>query len=166
MLGFIGLSLVLTPRLAALAGAGDAPLGGLILVNCLAMVSVTAGTFYQKRFVQGGDLRSVAALQYAGAAVSIIPAVLLLGQVRHFDPSPFAWAVLAWSVLAISIGAIVLLLLLIREGEVTRASQLLFLVPPVAALQAMVLFGDRLSPVQWLGMAVSTAGVALARQRA
>lgn len=163
-LGFAGLVLVLVPRLMALAGAGDAPAGMLILINCLAMVSATAGTFYQKRFVRAGDLRAVASLQYVGAFVSIIPAVLLLGEPR-FQSSPFAWSVMAWAVLAISVGAIVLLLLLIREGEVTRASQLLFLVPPVAALQAMVLFGDRLSLVQWIGMAVTTAGVALARQR-
>jgi drug/metabolite transporter (DMT)-like permease len=165
LLGFGGLCLILAPRLAASAGSGEAPAGVPILVNMLALVSATAGTFYQKRFVQEGDLRTVATLQYAGATAAMIPAALLLGNL-HCHWSPFAGAVLAWSVLALSIGAIMLLLVLIREGEVGRASQLLFLAPPVAAVQAMILFGDRLSPIQWIGMAVTTAGVALAMRRA
>ena len=125
------------------------------------MLSVTAGTFYQKHFIRDGDLRTIAVLQYAGALVTMLPAALLLGDL-HFRWSPFAWAVLGWSVLGLSIGAILLMLLLIREGEVTRASQLLFLVPPVAAVQAMLLFGDQLSLVQGLGMIITSAGVALA----
>ena len=160
-LGFLGLYLVLAPRLAALAGIGAGPSGLLILVNFLAMVSATAGTFYQKRFVREGDLRAVGALQYAGATLVILPVAFLFGDL-HFQWSLFAGAVLGWSVLGISIGAVVLLLVLIRDGEVTRASQLLFLAPPVAAIQAMILFGDQLSPLQFAGMALSAAGVALA----
>lgn len=163
-LGFLGLCLVLAPRLTALAESGEKPAGIPIFINVLAMVSVTAGTFYQKAFVRTGDLRTVAVLQYAGASLGMLPLALFLGDL-HFRATPFAWGVMAWSVLAISIGAIVLLLLLIRHGEVTRASQLLFLVPPVAALQAMVLFGDRLSLAQWIGMAVTSTGVALAMRR-
>lgn len=156
--GFAGLVLVLTPRLMALDAA---PAAIPLFINVLAMVSATAGTFYQKRFVRDGDLRTIAILQYVGAFAAMLPVALLLGDL-HFHWSWFAAGVMAWAVLAISVGAIVMLLLLIREGEVSRASQLLFLVPPVAALQAMVLFGDRLSPMQWTGMAVTTFGVALA----
>ena len=73
--------------------------------------------------------------------------------------------VLAWSVLALSIGAIWLLLALIRHGEVSRASQLIYLVPPTAAVQAWLLFGERLSLVQMAGMAATAAGVAIASRR-
>ncbi len=164
-LGFAGLVLVLLPKLAALSDAGNPPAIVPIAINVLGMVSVTAGTFYQKRFIPSGDLRTVAVLQYAGAALAMIPIAVLVGDL-HFHWSLFAAGVMAWSVFGLSVGAIVLLLLLIREGEVSRASQLLFLVPPVATLQAMILFGDVLSPVQWVGMAVTALGVALAmRQR-
>ena len=160
-LGFLGLCLVLAPRLTALAGAGETPPTMLIFVNTLAMLSITAGTFYQKRFIRDGDLRAVATLQYAGALITMVPAAILFGDL-HIAWSPFAVATLGWAVLGLSVGAILLLLLLIREGEVTRASQLLFLVPPVAAVEAMVLFGDRLSALQWAGMAITAFGVALA----
>ena len=163
-LGFAGLVLVLLPKLVVLSGSTDAPALVPITINVLAMVSVTAGTFYQKRFIPTGDLRAVAVLQYVGASLAMIPLALAFGDL-HFHWSLFAAGVMAWSVLALSVGAIVLLLILIREGEVSRASQLLFLVPPVATVQAMILFGDALAPVQWVGMAVTTVGVALAMRQ-
>jgi drug/metabolite transporter (DMT)-like permease len=65
----------------------------------------------------------------------------------------------------LSIGAIWLLLLLIRHGEVSRAAQLIYLVPPTAAAQAYVLFGEALSLVQLVGMAATVLGVAIANRR-
>lgn len=38
----------------------------------------------------------------------------------------------------------------------------LFLVPPIASLMSFALFDERLGGLQLLGMAVATAGVALA----
>ena len=160
-LGLLGLTMVLAPRLGALATLDAAPAAVPIAVNICAMVSATAGTFYQKRFLPTGDLRTLTVLQYAGAFLVVAPAAVLLGDL-HMQWSWFAGATLAWSVVGISIGATLLLLLLIREGEVTRASQLLFLVPPVAALQAAILFGEHLTTLQWCGMAVTSVGVALA----
>ncbi len=66
---------------------------------------------------------------------------------------------------SLSIGAIGLLLLLIRHGEVSRAAQLIYLVPPTAAIQAYFLFGERLSALQLLGMAATAAGVMIAFRR-
>jgi drug/metabolite transporter (DMT)-like permease len=161
-LGLIGLVLVLWPKLgAAQIGAGSLTLIG---VNVLATLSATFGFFYQKRRLPTGDLRAIVSLQYAGALLVTLPAAFLL------EPMQITWnatmiAVLAWSVLALSIGAIGLLLLLIRHGEVSRASQLIYLVPPTAAAQAYLLFGESLGAVQIVGMAVTAAGVAIAGRR-
>jgi drug/metabolite transporter (DMT)-like permease len=57
---------------------------------------------------------------------------------------------------------VALLLILIRMGEVSRASQLIFLVPPLSAIQAFFLFGEQLTTIQIFGMAVTACGVALA----
>jgi drug/metabolite transporter (DMT)-like permease len=72
--------------------------------------------------------------------------------------------VFAWSVLALSLGAIGLLLLLIRRGEVSRRRSS-FIAPPTAAIQAYFRFGERLSALQLLGMAATAAGVAIANRR-
>jgi drug/metabolite transporter (DMT)-like permease len=159
--GFMGICLVLAPKLVGLDStqlrAALAPIG----INFIAMIGVTAGTFYQKRYIHSGDLRSVAAIQYVGALVAGLPMALLFGEMR-IDWTPTAFAVLAWSVLGLSIGAIALLLYLIRRGEVSRSAQLIFLVPPLAALQAHFLFGENLSAIQLVGMALTVCGVAVA----
>ena len=161
VIGFSGICLVLTPKLAGLdpmqLRAALAPIG----VNFLAMVGVTAGTFYQKRFIHSGDLRTVAVLQYVGALAAGLALTAAFGEFRiHWTPT--AMAVMAWSVFGLSIGGIALLLLLIRRGEVSRSAQLIFLVPPLSAIQAHVLFGENLTSLQIVGMALTACGVALA----
>lgn len=161
---FCGLVVVLSPKLAELSGPSLAEFQSLILINALAMASVTLGTFYQKRFIHTGDLRSVTVLQYAGAAAVTLPAAWLLEPMRLHWNMTLALT-MAWSVLALSIGAIALLLLLIRRGEVSRSAQLIYLIPPTAGIEAYLLFGEQLSLLQVGGMALTVAGVALASRK-
>jgi drug/metabolite transporter (DMT)-like permease len=163
-LGFLGIALVLQPKLAALDPGMMAVALLPMAVNIAAMLAVTFGTFYQKRFIPSGDLRTVTTLQYVGALLATLPAAWLL------EPMVIQWNgtmvfVLAWSVLALSLGAVGLLLMLIRKGEVSRAAALIYLIPPAVAIEAFLLFGERLGPVQLVGMAVTVAGVALATRR-
>lgn len=164
VLGFGGILMVLGPKLAGLSGAALSsqlmPLG----INVVAMISVTLGTFYQKRFIAAGDLRAVTVLQYAGALAINLPIAWLT------EPMRIAWNLsmvlnMAWAVLALSIGAIGLLLMLIRQGAVSRAAALIYLVPPTVALEAFLLFGETLNGLQMVGMAVTAFGVALAVRR-
>ena len=154
LLGFAGAVLVLAPQLQG------APLLVPALVCGLSMVSITAGTLWQKS-TGAGDLRTTAAIQFLGAALLMIPAALLTEPGR-FDASWQVWAALGWAVLGLSVGATWLLLTLIRRGAVAGVTSLFYLVPPVAALASWVLFGDTLVPMQVTGMAVAAAGVGLA----
>jgi drug/metabolite transporter (DMT)-like permease len=161
VLGFVGILLVLQPKILGVDIATLGPMRTLLLINGLGMISVTLGTFYQKRFISTGDLRTVAALQYLGAVAATLPAALLLENTR------FVWhwqvvAAMAWSVIAISIGAVLLLLWLIRNGAVSRVGTLIYLVPPVVAVEAWLLFGEQMSMGQMLGVVVVVFGVALA----
>jgi drug/metabolite transporter (DMT)-like permease len=162
--GFIGIVLVLAPRLAGVDAATLGAVAMPILVNAGATVSVTLGPFYQKRFVPGGDLRSGTCLQFVGALAVVVPLALTTETLR-FEPTATLLAALGWSVLMLSIAAIALLLLMIRHGEVSRIAALIYLVPPLTALQAFVLFGEDLSALQIIGMAVTAAGVWLATRR-
>ena len=159
--GFAGIILVLLPKLTVAGVGGLAGLQGMLVLNALGMLSVTLGVFYQKRFVPSGDLRTMTFIQYLGALAMILPLALLL-ETPRFDINLVSVATLAWSVLAISIGAVALFMMLIREGAVSRAAALIYLVPPVAALQAWLFFGEVLAPIQLCGMALTVAGVALA----
>ena len=156
--GFVGIVLVFAPRLGAVDTAALGSVAAPMIVNFGATVSVTLGTFYQKRFVANADLRTGTCLQFVGALAVMAPLALATETLR-FDVTPTLLAALAWSVLVMSMAAIALLLLLIRRGEVSRVAALIYLVPPLAAAEAFVLFGERLDAVQIVGMAVTAMGV-------
>lgn len=163
-LGFAGLAAVLAPKLldpqAQAIGMPFWP----VIVNALGMAAITLGTFYQKRFLPAGDLRSLAAVQYLGAIAVTLPGALLF-EPMQIDWSPLTIATMVWSVLGLSIGAIFMLLLMIRRGAVARMAALMYLVPPVVAVEAYFLFGDRLQPLQVGGMILTVAGAALATRK-
>ena len=164
-LGFLGIVLVLMPKLLGVDPAAFRAIAVPLAVNFGGMIAVTLGTFYQKRFVSGGDMRTTTAWQYIAAALAMLPLLALFGTPEA------AWnqtlvLTMAWSVLALSVGGIFLFLYLIRRGEVSRAAAYIYLVPAVSALMAYVAFGETLTPVQLVGMAVTAFGVWLAtRQR-
>ncbi len=163
-LGFCGLLIVLSPKLTGIEPGMLGKVAFPLVVNALCMVSVTLGAFYQKRFIPTGDLRTMTVLQYIGALAVTLPVAFLI------EPMHVTWnlpviATMVWSVFGLSIGAIVLYLMLIRHGAVSRPAQLIFLVPPTAAVQAWLLFGESLSLLQIGGMAVTALGVALASRK-
>ena len=162
--GFAGLVVVLSPSLIGVSPEALAAVWPLIALNAAAMVSVTLGTFYQKRHIHSGDLRTVTVLQYASALAVTLPVAYLLEPMR-IEWNTTMVLTMAWSVCALSIGAIALLLLLIRRGEVSRSAQLIYLVPPTASLEAFFLFGEQLTGVQIAGMVLTVTGVALASRR-
>ena len=157
--GFAGAALVLGPKLGAVDAAGIPPAA---LAACLgAMAAMTAGTLWQKRFAGRADLVTNATVQFLGAAALAIPLALATGQIRLTASVPLALG-LSWSVLVNSVAGILLLMVLIRRGAVAGVASLFYLVPPVSAAMAYLLFGEALTPMQVAGMAVAAAGVAAA----
>lgn len=157
-LGFGGALLVLQPQLAI--GAGGLLLAPL-LAGVVSMAGMTLGTIWQKRTASTADLRTNAAVQFIGASAVAIPLAALTESGR-FDASWQAWAGLVWAVCGLSLGAISLLLLLIKRGAVAGVASLFYLVPPVVAVMAFALFGEQLTALQAVGMAIAAAGVAVA----
>jgi drug/metabolite transporter (DMT)-like permease len=158
-LGLVGVYLVLQAKLSA----GDAaPLAWVSAA--VALLGITVGTLYQKRFGGGIDWRPALFVQYAAAGLLFsIGASVFETRVVHFTPQ-FLFA-LAWLVLVLSLGAVWLLYYLIRRAAATRVASLFYLTPPVTALLAWLLFGDELSRLALAGMAVCVAGVFLVHWR-
>ena len=153
-LGLAGLVLVVWPKLAK----GEVTAFNLGL-SLLALLSITAGTLYQKRHVQPVDVRSGSFVQLLAALLVSLPLVLL--EPGHMDWQPKLLVALAWSVLGLSLGASSLLMLLIQRGAATRVTSLFYLVPPCTAVLAWCLFDEQLSASTWAGMALCAAGVGL-----
>jgi len=157
-LGFVGVVIVIWPKLGVATDAlTPAALGAMVF----GVVAMSVGTIWQKRFVGGLDLVTGSFWQYVGAT-GLMAAMSLLLETRTFVLTGELVFALVWLVLVLSIGAIFLLMYLIREGSVAKVSSLFYLVPAVTALMAWPLFGETLTLVQIAGMAVATAGVALA----
>lgn len=129
-----------------------------------ALIGMTIGTFYQKRYGGGIDWRTGFFIQYAAAAVVFgIAALMFETRVVHWTPQLlFA---LAWLVFVLSFGAIWLLYFLIRRSAATRVVSLFYLTPAITALMAWAAFDERLAPLSLLGMAVCVVGVAMVNWR-
>jgi drug/metabolite transporter (DMT)-like permease len=158
-LGLVGVYLIVRENIAA---GETRPLAWLAAT--LALLGISVGTLYQKRFGGGIDMRTGMLVQYAAAGVLfVIGAVLFEHRMVEWTPQ-FIFA-LAWLVFVLSFGAIWLLYFLIRRSAATRVVSLFYLTPPLTALMAYFLFGERLPPLSLLGMAICVAGVFLVNWR-
>jgi drug/metabolite transporter (DMT)-like permease len=160
-LGLAGALLILGPKLE-ISGHGLASGINLatIAATVTALLTITLGTLYQKQFATGIGLLEGAVWQYAGA-LAIIGLAALLFENRTVNWSPRFVFALGWLVIVLSIGAISLLMLLIRHHAVSGVSGLFYLVPACTAVLAYLIFDERLSPVQLAGMAMAIAAVGL-----
>ncbi|WP_292934167.1 DMT family transporter [Noviherbaspirillum sp.] len=136
-----------------------------IALCVFALLSITIGTLYQKRYCASFDLRTGTIIQFAASIVVVLPFAIAF---EHLTPAletvqwtPRFIGALLWAVLALSIGAIFLLFALIRKSAATQVTSLLYLTPPTTAVMAWVMFGEAFSVVGMLGMALAVIGVAL-----
>lgn len=158
-LGFLGVALVVWERLS-LAGLSAASLA----MASGALIAITAGTLYQKRYCPRFDLRAGSVIQFA-AAVSLVAPVAMVTETRAIDWTFPLVGALVWSILALSVGAVSLLFLLIRWGAATRVASLMYTTPAMTALMAWALFGERISPLTGTGMLVTAFSVAWMSRR-
>ena len=152
LLGFLGLLLVVSHKL------GQGELGPLNLgLGVAALLAISFGSIYQKRYVKGADARTAMLIQLLVAFLVSAPLALLETEsiVWHRD----LFIALGWSVLGLTIGASSLLFVLLQRGVATQVTSLMYLIPPCAALLAWALFDEPIGMLVWLGMALSALGV-------
>jgi drug/metabolite transporter (DMT)-like permease len=158
-LGLVGVYLVLYEKTAS---GGATPFGWLAAT--VALVGITVGTLYQKRFGGGMDWRPALCVQYAAAGILFaLGAFFFETRIVHWTPQ-FVFA-LGYLVLVLSFGGIWLFYFLIRRAAATRVVSLFYLTPPMTALMAWALFDERLVPLSLLGMAICVVGVFLVNWR-
>lgn len=154
-LGLSGLLLVVWRKL----GVGAEVSALTLTAAILALLSITAGTLYQKKFVRPTDVRTANTVQLLAAFAVTLPLTWL-------ETEAIAWSAsfivaMAWSVLVLTLGGSSLLYLLIQRGAATAVTSLLYLVPPTTALMAWLLFHEPVTAATWLGTALTAVGVAL-----
>ncbi|ENO97260.1 hypothetical protein C667_09793 [Thauera phenylacetica B4P] len=161
-LGFGGVALVVGSKASVDGVDGDA-LVHMLVPALAALLGITAGTLYQKRFCPRFDLRTGSVMQFLP---SLVVTLLVASQTETMEiewTGDFVFA-LGWLVLVLSIGAISLLNLLIRSGSAVNVASLFYLTPPATALIAWAMFGETLSALATAGMVIAVSGVWLARK--
>ena len=154
-LGFVGLAMVVSRKLE---GGIEVTPWSLTMIT-MALVSITTGTLYQKRFVQPCDVRSANAVQLMAAYLVTLPLALMEAEPALWN-SEMTYA-LVWSVLALTLGGSSLFYILIQRGAAAAVTSLMYLVPPTTAVMAWVLFNEPITLVTLAGIAVTAVGVSL-----
>jgi drug/metabolite transporter (DMT)-like permease len=157
-IGFAGVIVVLWPKLGEL---GSGITAETLAASIVSVLGITFGTIWQKRFASNANLVATTVWQYVGGGTLMVLASFLFETRTVVFNGELVFA-LAWLVLVLSIGAIFLLMVMIRDGEMSRVASVFYLVPAVTAVMAWALFGEHLNLVQIAGMAIPTFGVALA----
>jgi drug/metabolite transporter (DMT)-like permease len=154
-LGFVGLAMVVSRKLE---GGIEVTPWSLTTIT-IALVSITTGTLYQKRFVQPCDVRSANAVQLMAACVVTLPLALMEAEPALWN-AEMTWA-MVWAVLVLTLGGSSLFYILIQRGAAASVTSLLYLVPPTTAVMAWILFNEPITLVTLAGIAVTAAGVSL-----
>ena len=160
VLGLAGVFLVLAP---AFSQVGEMTLIALLLLIA-ALGGSTSATLMQKKL--GSSIPLLAGTTYQFLIAAIILAVISLasGEMK-MDWNLQSTLAMAWAVIVTSIIAILLLLWMLTRGSAARVSSLLYLVPPMTAIQALILFDEKLNPQAVIGIAMTALGVALVQKR-
>ncbi|NVK34254.1 MAG: DMT family transporter [Rhodobacteraceae bacterium] len=158
MLGGLGLCLVLYPKLGVAGSGFDSATIGAVLIS---VVAISLGAVYQKRFVTQTNLLTATFWQYVGALILLLP-------MTAFESWSVQWTgefifALFWLAIVLSVGAVLLLMFLIRKGAVSEVSSLFYLVPVAASIEGYFLFGETLTIMQIVGMFFVVIAVLVAR---
>lgn len=158
-LGLVGVALAVAHKVRLDVGSTE----GYLAVG-LALVGITAGTLYQKKFCANMDLRTGGCIQLSVAALIVgVIGYATEGLAVQWTPALVGSSL--WLSLVNSIGAISVLFLMVRRGEASRVASLFYLIPAVTAAMGYFVLGETLAPVQVLGFLVSASGVYLTTRK-
>lgn len=159
-LGLFGVMMVLEP---AFARAGEMTVLALILL-LFALSGSTSATLMQKKIGHSIPLLAGTTYQFliAGAVLGLFSLATGKTMMEWNMESSLA---MAWAIIVTSLIAVLMLLWMLTKGSAARVSSLLYLVPPMTAIQALILFGEKLNPQAIIGIAMTALGVALVQKR-
>jgi drug/metabolite transporter (DMT)-like permease len=153
--GFAGVAFVVVEKI----GFAHIPFFSYVLAFA-ALLSITFGTLYQKKFCPVFDLRAGSSIQFG------VSAILCFACMYFFESGVMVWnapvvGALLWAIFPLSIGSISLLFMMIRKGAATKVTSLLYLTPPTTAAMAWLLFDEPFTLMMAVGLLLTMTGVML-----
>jgi len=165
--GFFGVAIVILEGNVGAAGAvvqhgSSLNVGSSVIAIALcfvALLAISGGTIVQKRYCSGTKLMSGACLQFTAAAIFMIP-IAMMFETTEVNWNPDFVFGLGWLIIFVSIGAMSLLMMLINNGSAGTVANLFYLVTPLVAILAWILFEATISTTSFGGMLLCVVGVA------
>jgi len=159
LLGFIGISVVIIGKFGINLGLSGGLAGFYLGLCILSLIALSVGVFYQKKFCDQSQLLTGTLMQYVAAAIATALFALLFGETWQIEWTHGFALALAWQVLGLSIGAVILLMVIIKLGEAGHVSSMFYLIPPLVVIEAHFLFGETLGLLSIAGMLLCVIGV-------
>ncbi len=153
--GIIGVGLVVANKISVVHLSAAS-----IALAVMALLSMTIGTLYQKKTCPSFDVRTGQVIQFLASLILTLPFALML-ETQTILWTPEFFGAMAWSIFVLSGVGISVLFILIRNGEATKVTSYMYLVPAVTAVMAWLMFGERFTVTAAVGMAIALLGVAL-----
>ena len=153
--GIIGVGLVVANKISVVQLSAAS-----IALAVMALLSMTIGTLYQKKTCPSFDVRTGQVIQFLASLILTLPFALML-ETQTILWTPEFFGAMAWSIFVLSGVGISVLFILIRNGEATKVTSYMYLVPAVTAVMAWLMFGERFTVTAAVGMAIALLGVAL-----
>jgi len=159
VLGFIGVVFVILPKMSGTSGFSVTSLTLLTL----ALLGSTVGTLLQKKIGRSVPLLIGTTYQFAISGVVLLIVSFIMGA-TDFHLTKSGFFAMVWAVGVTSIAALLLFFWLLNRGTAAKVSSLFYLVPPIAVLETYILFGEKINAQGFIGIAMTTLGVALVLQ--
>jgi len=159
VLGFIGVVFVILPKMSDTSGFSFTSLSLLTL----ALLGSTVGTLLQKKIGRSIPILIGTTYQFAISGVVLLLVSILMGA-TDFHLTRSGFFAMVWAVGVTSIAALLLFFWLLNRGTAAKVSSLFYLVPPIAVLETYILFGEKINAQGFIGIAMTTLGVALVLQ--
>jgi len=156
-IGLIGVLLVVWHKLDIHAMNGKSLTAVLV-----ALIALTVGTLYQRRFLPDTDLWSAAFIQFVASLLLLAPLAIVVESAKV----EWAWqlfAAMLFLVVLASILGVSALHILMRHGQATRVSSILYLPPIFAVAAEWLVYRIIPTPLTLVGIVIVCAGVWLAQ---
>ena len=152
ILGMAGVILVILPRIG-----GEISFVGLM--SCIiALSGISYATIHQKKYLHEMDILSGNTFQAFFAAIFFL-FLLLTIEPFYFVISLELIIAMTWLTVLVSLGAISILMILIKRSKVANTASLFFLAPPVSAILGYLVFNEKLNIWGITGFAIACTGV-------
>lgn len=158
LLGFVGLVMVVSRKFTS-GLPGDAVTWFNLTSAVVALLSITAGTLYQKHFVKPGDVRTANFVQLVSALGVTLPFALFEDETMKWNTELIG--AMAWSVMVLTLGGSSLLYVLIQRGAAASVASLMYLVPPATAAIAWAIFDEPVTALTVVGTVITALGVGM-----